>query len=166
MRKKMIASILIIALTVMTLAGCGSKTENAGGTANLEGSCEKILEKVYEDAELDEDLRAAMEYYQTTAITEDMEEYILGTTEVNYTDSVYSAPMMSSVAYQCVLLRLEEGENVEDAKQLLVDNANPIKWLCVEAESVVVENVGDVILYIMADSVTAEAVKTAFLALQ
>lgn len=166
MRKKMIASILIIALAVMTLAGCGSKKENSGGTAKLEGSCEKILEKVYEDAELDEDLRAAMEYYQTTAITEDMEEYILGTTEVDYTDSVYSAPMMSSVAYQCVLLRLEEDENVEDAKQLLVDNANPIKWLCVEAESVIVENVGDVILYIMADSVTVEAVKTAFLALQ
>lgn len=28
------------------------------------------------------------------------EEYILGTTEIDYTDSVYSAPMMSSIAYR------------------------------------------------------------------
>ena len=50
-------------------------------------------------------------------------------------------------------------------KKLLMDNANPRKWVCVEAESVVVENVGDVILYIMADQATADAVKASFLAL-
>lgn len=166
MKNKIFAGILIIALTVVTLAGCGTKKGETGGAVTLEGSCEEILSKVYENAELDADLREAMEYYQMSPIAEDMEEYILGTTDVNYTDSVYSAPMMSSVAYQCVVLRLEEDENVEEAKQLLIDNANPIKWVCVEAESVVVENVGDVILYLMADSVTAEAIKTAFLALQ
>lgn len=164
MRKKIVASILMVAVAVMTFAGCGNK-ENAGGTANLEGSCEEILTKVYENAELDADFREAMGYFQTTPVTEDMEEYILGTTDVDYTDSVYSAPMMSSIAYQCVVLRLEADENVEEAKQLLLDKADPIKWVCVEAESVIVENVGDVILYIMADETTAEAIKTAFLAL-
>ena len=164
MRKTIVASILMMALAVMTLAGCGNKEEN-GGSANLEGTCEEILAKVYENAELDADLREAMSYYQNTPITEDMEEYILGTTDVDYTDSIYSAPMMSSVAYQCVVLRLEADENVDEAKQQLVDNADPIKWVCVEAESVIVENVGDVILYIMTDNTTAEAIKTAFLAL-
>ena len=37
---------------------------------------------------------------------------------------------------------------------------------CVEAESVVVENVGDVILFIMADKDDADAAKEAFLALK
>ena len=64
-----------------------------------------------------------------------------------------------------MILRVAEGEDVEAAKKLLMDNANPRKWVCVEAESVVVENVGDVILYIMADQATADAVKASFLAL-
>ena len=60
----------------------------------------------------------------------------------------------------------EVGMGVEEAKHLLSEHANPRKWVCVEAESVVVENVGDVILYVMADTATAEAVKTAFLDLK
>ena len=94
------------------------------------------------------------------------EEYILGTTEIDYTDSVYSAPMMSSIAYQCVLLRVSEDQDIEAAKKLLEENADPAKWICVEAESVVVENVGDVILFIMADKDVADAAKEAFLALK
>ena len=43
------------------------------------------------------------------------------------------------------------------AKKLLEENADPAKWICVEAESVVVENVGDVILFIMADKDVADA---------
>lgn len=164
MKKRITAVLMTLALTMTMFAGCGSgNTEEK--KSSLEGSCEEILAKVYESADLDADLREAMNYYETTAIAEESEEYILGTTEVEYTDSVYSAPMMSSVAYQCVLLRLESDADVDAAKQLLLDNANPIKWVCVEAESVVVENVGDVVLYIMADKQTTDAVKTAFLTL-
>ncbi len=163
MKKRIIATMTVLALTVTMFAGCGSNTEDK--SASLEGSCEEILTKVYENAELEPDHREAMNYYETVAIDEASEEYILGTTDVEYTDSVYSAPMMTSVAYQCVLLRLAPEQDVEEAKQLLLDNANPIKWLCVEAESVVVENVGDVVLYVMADEKAANAIKTAFLAL-
>ena len=73
--------------------------------------------------------------------------------------------MMSSIAYQCVVLRVREDQDVEQAKQLLEQNADPRKWVCVEAESVTVENVGDVILFIMADQDVADAAKEAFLAL-
>ena len=80
--------------------------------------------------------------------------------------TVDSAPMMSSIAYQCVLLRVSEDQDIEAAKKLLEENADPAKWICVEAESVVVENVGDVILFIMADKDVADAAKEAFLALK
>ena len=60
---------------------------------------------------------------------------------------------------------MPEGTDVVKTKQLLLDNADPRKWICVEAESVVVESVGDVILYLMADQATADAVKDAFLSL-
>lgn len=164
MKKRIPAAMTALVLAVSLFAGCGSdNTEEK--SANLEGTCEEILTTVYEKAELDPDHREAMNYYETVAIDESSEEYILGTTEVDYTDSVYSAPMMSSVAYQCVLLRLDADEDVEEAKQLLLDNANPIKWVCVEAESVIVENVGDVVLYVMAEAKAADAIKTAFLSL-
>ena len=40
---------------------------------------------------------------------------------------------MSSIAYQCVLLRVSEDQDIEAAKKLLEENANPKKWVCVEA---------------------------------
>ena len=45
------------------------------------------------------------------------------------------------------------------------DNANPAKWICVEAESVAVESIGDVILYVMGFDEDVSAIKDAFLAL-
>lgn len=162
MKKRIATGVMVLMMAMSVFAGCGGAKQQ---TENLEGSCEEILNRVYETAKLDSDLREAMQYYEMTAIDESSEEYILGTDEVDYTDSVYSAPMMSSIAYQCVILRLEADEDVQVAKQQLLDHAEPAKWVCVEAESVVVENVGDVVLYVMADSQTADAIKTAFLAL-
>ena len=122
--------------------------------------------KEYETAKTDDDYFSYTDDFENVEITEAEEEYILGTTEIDYTDSVYSAPMMSSIAYQCVLLRVSEDQDIEAAKKLLEENADPAKWICVEAESVVVENVGDVILFIMADKDVADAAKEAFLALK
>lgn len=39
------------------------------------------------------------------------------------------------------------------------------KWICVEAESVAVESIGDVILYVMGFDEDVSAIKDAFLAL-
>ncbi len=179
--KKRIACILLAAMT-LTFAACGNKTGDSVAddgnitgsstegaletSANLEGSCADILEEIYKTAKTEDDFFSYTEDYENVEITEDNEEYILGTTDIDFTDSVYSAPMMSSIAYQCVVLRVSENQDVEAAKQLLKDNADPRKWVCVEAESVVVENVGDVILFIMADNDVAEAAKEAFLALE
>ena len=129
-------------------------------------SCADILDEIYKTAKTDDDYFSYTDDFENVEITEAEEEYILGTTEIDYTDSVYSAPMMSSIAYQCVLLRVSEDQDIEAAKKLLEENADPAKWICVEAESVVVENVGDVILFIMADKDVADAAKEAFLALK
>lgn len=151
-------------LAVSMLAGCGG---GASKPPQLTGSCEEILNKVYEKADFDEGLREAMEtgYYETVAIDDSMKEYLLGTDEVEYTDSACSLPMMNAVAYQCIILRVPEGTDVVKTKQLLLDHADPVKWICVEAESVVVESIGDVILFVMADKDSADAIKDAFLSL-
>ena len=55
---------------------------------------------------------------------------------------------------------------ISKLQEALEENADPAKWICVEAESVVVENVGDVILFIMADKDVADAAKEAFLSVK
>ena len=171
--KKKIAWILLAAMT-LTFAACGNKSGNSttidgsiqeGTSKNLEGSCADILNEIYNTATTEDDYFSNADEFENVSITDDMKEYVLGTTDIDFTDSVYSAPMMSSIAYQCVILRVSEDQDVEEAKKLLSENADPSKWICVEAESVVVENIGDVVLFIMADDDVAEAAKEAFLAL-
>ena len=72
--------------------------------------------------------------------------------------------MISSIAYQCVLLRVSP-DDVENVKTMLKENADVNKWVCVSAETVLVENVGDVVLFIMCDKDTAYAVSESFQAL-
>ena len=40
---------------------------------------------------------------------------------------------------------------MEAQKTLIKENVDPIKWLCVQADTVLVENIGDVIILVMAD---------------
>ena len=164
--KKFLAMLVAGVMVIGTLAGCGKSNENQA--ANLEGTCSEILSQVYENAELDADFRESLTYFANEAVpTDDVDTqlYMIGTSDVAFTDSVYSAPMMSSIAYQCVLLRLEEGADVEAAKETLLASADPRKWVCVEPESVLVENVGDVVMVLMADEPMATAIKDAFVAL-
>ncbi len=166
--KKILVLFMTGVMLAGVLAGCGKKATEENKAANLEGTCSEILEKVYKTAELDADFKESLKYFENTEIPsddEEMESYMIGTNEVDYTDSVYSAPMMSSIAYQCVLLRLEADEDVEAAKQTLLAAADPRKWICVEAESIQVENVGDVVMVIMANEETANAMVAAFKAL-
>ena len=159
--RKMLRGGIALFSAALLFAGCGQ----GAGTANLEGSCEEILATVYENADIDAETREAMQYYEMVTIDESLEVQFLGTEEADYTDAVCSFPAINAIPYQCVLLRVEDADEVEETKQLLEANADPRKWICVEAESVVIENVGDVILFVMADAQTADAIKTAFLAL-
>lgn len=159
--KRCLALLFAAVLGIFALSGCGGGGKTEG--KRLDGSCEEILGKVYENAELDAELREAMKDYVMTEIPAESAEYMLGTTGIAYTDSVCSAPQINAVAYQCILLRMEEGADIEAAKKQIADNADPAKWVCVEAESVIVESREDLILFVMTDADVAEAIRTAFL---
>ena len=95
---KRVAAVGMMFVMLFSFAACGKTTASEEAEA-LSGSCIDILNKVYETADLDESMRDAMQDYEMTTIDADMEEYVLGTDEITYTDSAYSAPMMTSVAY-------------------------------------------------------------------
>ena len=156
-----------LALTLMTaallLVSCGSADKK--GSEKMPATLPEVMDVVYKNAELDQEFRDSLDGFDSGEIPAESAEYLIGTSAVEYTESFYSMPMMNAVAYQCILLRLPEGADVEAAKQTIADSADPRKWVCVEAESVIVENVGNVILFVMGDSKTTNALLTAFLAL-
>lgn len=157
-KKKVIFIGLFILLAGLGLCACGDKKESSD---NLEGALTDIMTTLYANAELDPGFRESLDGYETIAITDDLESYILGTDEITYTEGVVSMPQMSSMAYQCVLLRVDEAD-VEAAKQLLKDNADPDKWVCVSAETTLIESRGNVIFFIMSGKNEAYAMNTAF----
>lgn len=166
-KKRMLLLSMLVAS--MLLGSCGKSGENGSGSeeteAKLVGSLSEIMDSVYENADLSQDFRDAMADFDSGEIPAESAEYMIGTANVEYEEGFYSLPMINVVPYQCILLRLPEGADMEAAKQTIADHADPRKWICVEAESVVVENVGDVILFVMGDSQTTNAMSAAFLAL-
>lgn len=149
---------LLILLAGLLCTACGDKKESSD---NLEGALTDIMASLYENADLDAGFRESLDGFETTAITDELETYILGTDEITYTEGVVSMPLMSSKAYQCVLLRVDEAD-VESAKQLLKDKADPNKWVCVSAETTLIESRGNVIFFIMSGKDEAYAMNTAF----
>lgn len=79
-----------------------------------------------------------------------------------------SEPMISSIAYSLVLVRVEDAKNAQSIAQQMKDGINPHKWVCVEADDLAVCGYGDVVMLIMVssdfagDGITAQALVDAF----
>lgn len=72
-------------------------------------------------------------------------------------------PMMNAIPYQLVLVRLDENADVEAVKKEIKENANPRKWVCVEADEVDVESIDNTILFLMGEKQDATPIKEAFM---
>lgn len=155
--KRYIAAAICVSLMMLCTA-CGGDGKSSD---NLEGSLTDIMASLYENAQLDAGFRESLDGYETVVLTEELNSSILGTDDISYTEGVVSVPMMSSTAYQCVLLRVDEAD-VETVKQTLKDNANPDKWVCVSAETTLIESRGNVIFFIMSGKNEAYALNEAF----
>ena len=71
--------------------------------------------------------------------------------------------MMNAKPYELILLRLDENADVEAVKAQIKENANPAKWVCVVAEEVVVENIDNIVLFLMTNESEATSIKEAFM---
>lgn len=174
--KKIITLVLGVVMS-LSLVACGdTETKPEAGNnptqqeqskednkENIEGNMQDTLKKVLEEADLDADLREAFNYYDTIDLTSENVENFLGTSDIKFAEAVNTQPKMSSVAFQMVLLRTEEGADVEAVKNKIKENIDPRKWVCVEPEVTIVENVGDVILMIMSEEATGNAIKESFM---
>lgn len=146
-KNKLFSLITVILGGLFLISGCSS--------SNVEGSLEDIMNDlntyVYEGVADDE--KPMLGNIDVLTDAPDNIEYYIGTTEIEYEEILASEPMMSSIAYSVVLVRMKDGADIEAAKKEIQDNVNPAKWLCVEVpkEDVIVKNRGNLIILIMVE---------------
>lgn len=129
--------IIAVFAILLFVTGCGQK--------NVEGTLEEIMTKVYKDIPQDERPMGLA----NTVVTEETVEYFLGTKDIEYEEALASEPMVSSIAHSVVLVRTKKNANVEEIKRKIKENVNPRKWMCVEADEVIVKSKGNLIILIM-----------------
>lgn len=140
----------VICVVLFSLTGCKEK--------QVEGTLEEIMTKVY--ADISEDERPMM--FTNTEITKDNIENYLGTKDIEYKEALASESAVGSIAHSVVLVRMQDGADIEATKKKIKENANPRKWICVEAEKVVVKNKDNLIILIMSSSDTAKKIENSF----
>lgn len=155
---KKIFLVLVMSFLCLGLTGCGEK--------NVKGELTDIMESVYEEmyADVSEEERPMLATVNVLEKTEDMTdedvkaqvEYTIGTTDIEYKEIYESKPMIGSIAYSVVLVRMEENADIEAAKKAIKENINPRKWICAEVaeEDVIVKSKGDLIILIMVENET------------
>ncbi len=134
--KKLFYFLGVMTLCVL-LTGCGSK--------NVEGELTDLMDKLYEGID-EENLPMAL---TTTELDDTTFVNFAFTDKVKYKEAVVSESMTGSIAHSVVLIRLEDAADATDAVKEIKDNANPRKWICVEAENVYVLSKGDLVVLIM-----------------
>lgn len=152
--KKNLLAILVCLTAIFMITGCGNKI------VSIDGKLEDLMSKIY-DGISEEQLPMML---QNIELTDEDIEYYIGTKDIKWKEAIASESGIGSIAHSVVLIRMEEDateKDIEDAKTKIKENANPRKWLCVEAENVSIESNGDLIILIMSDSKT-ETLKSNF----
>ena len=137
----------LVVIGAFLLTGCGSK--------NVDGSLDSLMTKIYK--ELPQDKTPMM--LMNTEVNEENVEYYLGTADIEYEEALASESGTGSIAHSVVLVRVKENANIEDIKTKIKDNVDSRKWICVQAEHVVVKNKGNLIILIMTNDGVEELEK-------
>ena len=156
--KKTLAFILC-AIMLLSMAACSSKgdesgnseAEKPGDTMALEEMFDKVLEGIEDLPELGQ-----------MAVEPDLFESYLFIQPIDGAEAVVSEAMINAVAHSAVLLRVPEGTDVEAVRAEIETNANPRKWVCVEAEKTAVVANGSTILLVMSDASVVDAMVANF----
>jgi hypothetical protein len=77
--------------------------------------------------------------------------YFIGADDIPFIEGYVSEGMM---AYSVVLLRMEPGSDIQGAMARIKNGVDPMKWICagVDPSDVIVDNIGDLVILIMADN--------------
>ena len=152
--------IIAVIMSVMMLVGVCA----CGAEKKIEGDLVSVVQKMYAEVELDAETKESFSYHMIEAVPDDaeMQTFLLGTSELEYTEAVYAMPMMNAVAYQLNIFRVAEGTDVKAFMEKAESSFDTGKWVCVMPEKVATANVGDVVLYVAGTEQVVDAMVAAF----
>jgi len=123
------------------------------------------MDKVFEGIPEDEmpmlmpaDMNEGSKYMPLTV---DNSEYNVGVPRDAYKEGIAAESAISAIAHSVCLLRADSAEAAKDVEA----NADPRKWVCVEAEKKIVRQSGDVVILIMTSADLADRLDANFQAL-
>ena len=147
--KKFISVILMAALALSLFAACG-KTDDAPKGADLSGeTVEALIEKIYEQ-KMPEFALMTMPVDLADA---EMTAWLTGVSDpALLKEAAVSESMMGSQAYSLVMVRVNDAAKAEEVAQMMLDNIDPVKWICVQADDIDAAIYGDLVLFVMIDS--------------
>ena len=161
---KKVISILLAFAMVFGLTACGSSAEpeQTVPAVSLEGTMEELVNQPVEFmggimpvdlADTSEDGLWAIKYYTGLDNAEQIEDV-----------AVYE-PMMGSIAFSLVMVRAKDEVATKTLAESMKAGIDQRKWICVEADDLMVTSFGDVVMLIMVGSdsgMTAQSFVDAF----
>ena len=163
---------LCLALTMaLSMAACGKKTgteTTAPTTApSVEGTMEELVNKIIENRPVE--FTGGSMVIDLTDTSEDGQWMVKSFTGLEdasvLTDAAVYEPMMSSVAFSLVTVRVAPDGDAKAVAESMKSGIDPRKWICVEADDLLVAGYGDVVMLIMVSStseMTAQSFVDAF----
>lgn len=166
--KKFTAIALVLAMALSLFAGCGAgKAEPTEPAVSVEGTMEELLNKIVEQnpvefmggvmpvdvADTSEDGLWAVKYYTGLDNAEQI------------TEAAAFEPMMGSIAFSMVMVRAKDSLGLKSLAESMKAGIDTRKWICVEADDLLVAGYGDVVMLIMVSSesgMTAQSFVDAF----
>lgn len=153
--------------TTVPTQGTETSQPPVGGQKTLPGTMEENINKIMEENPVEfmggvipldledasEDAQLAFKSYTGLEARELIKE-----------GAVYE-PMMGSQAFSLVLVRVTDAAKAEQIAKDMKANIDPRKWICVQADQVMLAGYGDVVMFIMLDSAlgkTAQSYVDAF----
>lgn len=150
---KRVISLFLAVMIIMVFAAC-SKAESPLNDMPME----EMMASVVGDA-------AGEIMVETAEIPEDQFSWQLFIEPIDGAEAYKSEALISAIAHSVNLLRVPEGTDAEAVAEDIRANADPRKWICVEAETTLVKVSGRVILFVMSTEEIASQIEANFDAL-
>ena len=139
-----ILGIMGVLVVSLLLVGCGKEN-------NVSGSLTEIMDKLYTGIK-DEEKPMMLTNIE---LNEENFESFAFIKDVKYKEALASESGIGSIAHSVVLIRLENASDSAGVVEDINANVNPRKWLCVEAENVIVKAKGDLVMLIMSNELAS-----------
>lgn len=168
--KKLICLCLALAMA-MSLAACGKKapeeTTAATSAPSVEGTMEELVNKIIEKRPVE--FSGGSIVIDLADTSEDGQWIVKSYTGLEdaslLTDAAVYEPMMGSLAFSLVAVRVAPGGDSKAVAESMKSGIDPRKWICVEADDLLVAGYGDVVMLIMVSTtggMTAQSFVDAF----